>query len=47
MEFITGFMKTVRQHDSIIIIVDRLKKVGHFIAMKYTFSASDVAQVFI
>jgi hypothetical protein len=47
MDFITGFPKTVRQHDSIMVVVDRLTKVAHFIPVKSTFSASDVAQVFI
>ena len=47
MDFITEFLKTMRQHDSIMVIVDRLTKVAHFIRVKSTFSASDVAQVFI
>ena len=47
MDFITGFPKTVRQHDSITANVDRLTMVVHFILVKSTFSASDVAQVFI
>eukprot|EP00253_Pinus_taeda_P008402 PITA_08402 len=47
MDFITGLPKTVKQHDSIMVVMDRLKKVAHFIPVKSTFSASDVAQVFI
>lgn len=47
MDFITGLPKTVKQHDSIMVIVDRLTKVTHFIPVKSTFSASDVAKVFI
>ena len=43
MDFITGFPKIMRQHDSIMVIVDRLTKVAHFIPLKSTFSASDVA----
>ena len=46
--FKSGWLsKTVKQHDSIMVIVDRLTKVAHFISVKSTFSASDVAQVFI
>ena len=41
------FSKIVRQNDSIMVIVDRLIKVSHFIPMKSTFSARDVAQVLI
>ena len=47
MDFIIGLSRTVRQHDSIMVIVDRLTKVSHFIPMKSTLSASIVAQVFI
>ena len=47
MEFITGLSKTVRQHDSIMVVVNKLTKVAHFILVKSTFSVSDVAHVFI
>jgi len=47
MDFITFLLKIVRQHDSIMVVVDILKKVTHFILVKSTFSTSDVAQVFI
>ena len=47
MDFIIGLSRIVRQHDSIMVVVDRLTKVAHFIPVKSTFSASDVAQVFI
>ena len=47
MDFIIGFLRTSRHHDSIMIVVDRLKKVVHFIPVKSTYSTSDVAYVFI
>eukprot|EP00253_Pinus_taeda_P030645 PITA_30645 len=47
MDFITGLSKILKQHDSIMVIVDRLTKVAHLIPMKSMFSTSDVAQVFI
>jgi len=47
MDFITGFPKTLKQHDFIMVIVDNLTKVSHFILIKSTFLASDVAQLFI
>ena len=37
----------MRQHDSIIVMVERLRKVTHFILVKTTYSSSEVAQVFI
>jgi len=43
MDFIIGLSKTVRQHDSIMVVVDKLTKVAHLNPVKSTFSASDVA----
>jgi len=43
MYSITRLLKTVRQHDSVMVVVDRLKKIARFIPMRSTFSASDVA----
>jgi len=45
MDFITRFSKTMKQHDSIIVIMDRLTKISHFIPVKSMFLASDVAQL--
>jgi transposase InsO family protein len=42
-----SFRGHLRQHDSIMVVVDRLTKVAHFIPVKSTYSASEVAQVFI
>jgi len=47
MEFITGFLRTMTQHDSIMVFLDKLTKVAHFIPVKNTYSACDVAHVFI
>ena len=46
MDFITGFPMTSRQHDSIMVVVDKLSMVSHFIVVKSTNSASKVAQIF-
>lgn len=43
MEFITGLLRTLRQHDSIMVVVDRLTKVEHLIQVKSTFLVRDVA----
>jgi len=43
MDFIISFMRTLRQHDSIMIVVDKLSKVAHFIGVKSTNSSSEVA----
>jgi hypothetical protein len=34
MDFITGFPRTSKQHDSIMVVVDKLTKAGHFIPLK-------------
>lgn len=47
MELITGFPRTWKKHDSIMVVVDRLGKVSHFIVVKSTNTASEVAQIFI
>jgi len=47
MDFITGFPKKSRQHDSIMVVVDKLTKVVHFIPVTTMYSTSDVAHVFI
>ena len=47
MDFITGFPKTVKQHDFIMVIMDMLTKVAHFIPVKSILSFNDVAQRFI
>ena len=47
MDFLTGLSRKSSQHDSIMVVVDRLNKGAHFIPMKTMYSASDVAYVFI
>jgi len=47
MDFITGFPRTLRHHVSIMVVVEKLGKVAHFIAVKSTNLASEVAHIFI
>jgi len=47
MDLITSLMRTSRNHDSIMFVVDMLTEVAHFIPMKSDYSSSDVAWVFI
>ena len=47
MDFITGLLRTSKHHDSIMVMVNKLKKVAHFKTIKSTYLASEVAQVFI
>jgi hypothetical protein len=47
MDFITGFPRTTKLHDSIMVVVDKLTKATHFIPLKTTHKAADVADIFI
>jgi hypothetical protein len=47
MDFITCLPKTTKQHDPIMVVVDKLSKATHFIPIKSTFKAIDIANVFM
>jgi hypothetical protein len=47
MDFITGFPKTQRQNDSIMVVIDKLRKYAHFIPVKSTYKAINIAEIFM
>ena len=47
MDFITGLSMTWRQHDSIMVVVDKLTKAAHFIPAKSTHKTDDIAKIFM
>lgn len=47
MDFITVLSRTSKKYDSIMVVVDRLRNIAHFIPIKTTNSAKEVSQVFI
>ena len=47
LEFITGFPKTQKQNDSIMVVIDKLSKSAHFIPVKSTFKAINIAEIFM
>ena len=47
LDFITGSPRTRRQYDSIRVIVDRMTKSSHFLAVKTTYSAKDYAKLYL
>jgi hypothetical protein len=47
MEFIVGFPLKTRRHDSIFMVVDTLMKSAHFIPVRTTYQAPDIARVFV
>lgn len=47
MEFLTALPRTKDQHDSVMVVVDILTKVAHFIHVQSTFGTTQVENVFM
>jgi hypothetical protein len=47
MDFITKLPRTNKQHDSIMVVVDKLTKAAHFILVKLTHKATNIADVYM
>jgi hypothetical protein len=47
MDFITGLPKNGKQHDSIMVVVEKLTKVAHFIPLKTTHKEANVVDIFM
>jgi hypothetical protein len=47
MDFITKFPRTSKQHDSIMVVVDKLTKSAHFIPMKVTHKETNVVDIYM
>jgi hypothetical protein len=47
MDFITRIPRTSKQHDSIMVVVDKLTKSTHFIPLKTTHRETDVVDIFL
>ena len=47
MDFVTGLPNTVRGHDSIWVVVDRLTKFAHFIPIDIKYPVSRLAEIYI
>ena len=45
MDFITGLQMTWRQHDSIMVVVDKLTKETHFIPVKSMHKIDDIEKI--
>jgi hypothetical protein len=47
LDFITGFPRTQKQNDSIMVVIDNLSKFAHFIPVKSTFKAINITEIFM
>ena len=47
MDFIVGLPLTTRRHELIFVVVDTLTKSSHFIPVRTTYQAPDIARFFI
>ena len=47
MDFITGLPMTWRQHDSIMVVVEKLTKASNFIPVKSMYKANSIAKIFM
>jgi hypothetical protein len=47
MDFIIGIPTSTRQNDAIMVVVDKLSKSAHFIPVKLTCKAIDIANIFM
>ena len=47
MDFNTGLSMTWRQHDSIMVVIDKLTKEAHFIPVKSMHKTDDIANIFM
>ena len=47
MDFVTHLPRTLRGHDAVWVIVDRLTKSAHFLAMQITFTLETFCRLYI
>jgi hypothetical protein len=47
MDFITRLPKLAKQNDAIMVVVDKLSKAAHFIPIKLTCKAINIANIFM
>ena len=47
IDFITKLPRSSSRHDSIMVVVDKLTKAAHFVPVKSTHKAADVAEIYM
>ena len=46
MDFVTGFPKSKKGNDAIFVVIDKLSKVAHFLPVKESISATQLAELY-
>jgi hypothetical protein len=47
IDFITKLPRSTRQHDSIMVFVDKLIKAAHFFPVKMTHTITNIAEIYM
>ena len=47
MDFITGLPKSKKKNNSIFVVTNKLSKEAHFIPLKSTYKAMNIADIFL
>ena len=47
MDFVTHLPRTQRRHDAVWVIVDRITKLAHFLAVQMTFTLEEFCRLYI
>ena len=47
MDFVSGFPLTQQKHDSVWVIIDRIKKSAHFIPVRIDYSMDRLAELYV
>ena len=47
MDFVTHFPRTLQGHDAVWVIMDRLTKSAHFLAVRMTFTLKEFCRLYI
>jgi hypothetical protein len=47
IDFITKLPRTKRQHDSIMVVVEKLTKASHFVPVKTTHTSANIVEIYM
>jgi hypothetical protein len=47
IDFITNLLRTIKQHDSIMVVVEKMMKDTHFIPVKTTYKETNIVEIYM